>query len=125
MPFADLQNAVKSAGFSVIEISDQRAFFGCWSLTVEYHGATYLIVNEGRDGWMMFYHVSTVGTLTELDKKESAWMDDVDKVAQCLTWLSDCLCPTKRQDPDKAEKLRESPLAERQPINQSNKQDLS
>lgn len=72
MPFADLQNAVKFAGFTVIGFSDQRAFFGCWSLTVEGHGTTYLIVNEGRDGWMICYRASAVGTLTELDKKESA-----------------------------------------------------
>jgi hypothetical protein len=104
MPFADLQNAVKRAGFSVIEFSDQRAFFDCWSLNVESQGTTYLIVNEGREGWMMFYRASAVDAFTELDKKESAWMDDADKVAQCLTWLSDCLCSTKRQNSEKQEK---------------------
>ncbi|MBU0524942.1 MAG: hypothetical protein KKC24_09650 [Gammaproteobacteria bacterium] len=84
-----LFNAVKRAGFTVIEFSDQRAFFGYWSLTGEGHGATYLIVNEGRNGWMICYRASAAGTITELDKRESAWMDDTDKPAQCLTWLSD------------------------------------
>ncbi|WP_018925586.1 hypothetical protein [Pseudomonas umsongensis] len=88
MPYPDLQNAVQHAGFTVTEFSDQRVYFGCWSLTVEAHGYTYLIVNEGRDGWLMFYRMGTAGTFTELDKKVSAWMDDSDKATQCLIWLS-------------------------------------
>ncbi|WP_095131302.1 hypothetical protein [Pseudomonas sp. Irchel s3h14] len=89
MPYPDLQNAVQRAGFTITDYSDQRAYFGCWSLTVEGHGHTYLIVNEGRDGWLMFYRADAAGTMTELDKKESAWMDDADKATQCLIWLSD------------------------------------
>ncbi|MHC8394207.1 hypothetical protein ACYZT8_11185 [Pseudomonas sp. LB3P93] len=104
MPFANLQNVIKRAGFTVIEFSDQRAFFGCWSLAVEGHGTTYLFVNEGREGWMMFYRASTVGALTELDKKESAWMDDTDKAAQCLTWLSDFRVPQNDKIPKKQKK---------------------
>ncbi|WP_339523612.1 hypothetical protein [Pseudomonas sp. EL_65y_Pfl2_R96] len=92
MPYLDLQNAVQRAGFTIVEFSDQQAYFGCWSLTVEGHGHTYRIVNEGRVGWLMFYRVGTAGTLTELDKKVSTWMDDADKATQCLIWLSGC-CP--------------------------------
>jgi hypothetical protein len=99
MPYLDLQNAVQRASFTITDYSDQRAYFDCWSLTVEGHGRTYLIVNEGRDGWLMFYRTDAAGTLTELDKKESAWMDDADKANQCLIWLSNSPLP---QSPTKS-----------------------
>ena len=90
MLYSDLQNTVQHAGFTATEFSDQQAYFGCWSLTVEGHGHTYLIVHEGRDGWLILYRRDVSGTLTELDKKESARMDETDKAAQCLIWLTDC-----------------------------------
>lgn len=55
MPLPDLQNAIQREGFTIIDFRDARSYFGCWSLTVEGHAITYLIVNEGRDGWLMFY----------------------------------------------------------------------
>ncbi|MHC8365311.1 hypothetical protein ACYZT9_05370 [Pseudomonas sp. ZT5P21] len=88
MPYLDLQNAIQRAGFTVTEFLDQRTYFGCWSLTVEGYGHTYLIVNEGRDGWLMYYRRDVAGTFSELDKKKSAMMDDADKASQCLIWLS-------------------------------------
>ncbi|MET0774759.1 MAG: hypothetical protein ABWZ65_04615 [Pseudomonas mandelii] len=89
MPYPELKNAIQRAGFTLSEFSDQRVFFGCWSLTVEGYGHSYLIVNEGREGWMMFYLKESGGAFIELDKKESAWMvDDVDRATQCLIWLS-------------------------------------
>jgi hypothetical protein len=92
MHYTELKNAIQRAGFTITEFSDQRAFFGCWSLTVEGYGHSYLIVNEGREGWMMFYLKETGGAFIELNKKESIWMDDADRATQCLIWLSDS-CP--------------------------------
>ncbi|QZP30718.1 hypothetical protein [Pseudomonas sp. DR48] len=87
MPYPKLKHAIQRAGFTITEFSDQRAFFGCWSLTVEGDGHSYLIVNEGREGWMMFYLKETGGEFIELDKKESTGMDDADRAIQCLIWL--------------------------------------
>ncbi|MFC6690847.1 hypothetical protein [Pseudomonas lini] len=89
MLYSYLENAIQHAEFTLTEFSDQRAYFGCWSLIVEGNGHTYSIVHEGRDGWLIFYRRDVYGTLTELDKKESACMDDTDKASQCLIWLSD------------------------------------
>ncbi|WP_223488153.1 hypothetical protein [Pseudomonas sp. A-RE-19] len=89
MLYSYLENAIQHAGFTLTEFSDQQAYFGCWSLTVEGHEHTYSIVHEGRDGWLIFYRRDVSGILAELDKKESAWMDDTDKASQCLIWLSD------------------------------------
>lgn len=69
MPYSELKNAIQRAGFTISEFSDQRVFFGCWSLTVEGYGQSYLIVNEGREGWMMFYLKESGGAFIELDKK--------------------------------------------------------
>ncbi len=88
MPYPELKSAVQRAGFNVIDFLDERPYFGCWSLTVEGYGHTYLIVNEGRDGWMVYYRREVAGTFTEIDKRESGWMNDIDKAMQCLSWLS-------------------------------------
>lgn len=89
MPFHDLQNAIQRAGFTVIEFQDARSYFGCWSLTVEGHAITCLIVNEGRDGWLMFYRRGPDGMFIEVDKKETARMDSTAMATQCLSWLCD------------------------------------
>lgn len=96
MNYPELQEAVKRTGFNVVEFEDCREYFGCWSLTVEGHGHTCLIVHEGRDGWLMFYRAGVDGTFTELEKKQSAWMDNADKAACCLGWLSSCN-PTRQE----------------------------
>ncbi|VVP11486.1 hypothetical protein PS870_03332 [Pseudomonas fluorescens] len=88
MPYPELKNAIQRAGFTITEFSDQRAFFGYWSLTVEDYRHFYLIVNEGREGWMMFYIKDTDGPLLSWIKKESTWMDDADRATQSLIWLS-------------------------------------
>jgi hypothetical protein len=69
MPYPELKNAIQRAGFTITEFSDQKAFFGYWSLTVEGYRHFYLIVNEGREGWMMFYIKDTDGPLLSWIKK--------------------------------------------------------
>ncbi|WP_445178884.1 hypothetical protein [Pseudomonas sp. McL0111] len=85
---SDLYTLAKTHGFTVITFSDHPEFFSSWSVNLKKDEQKFMIENEGRDGWMIFYKETEPNKFKELDKVISHTFSDNEKIKQCDTWLN-------------------------------------
>ncbi|MFJ2710771.1 hypothetical protein ACIOZM_07740 [Pseudomonas sp. NPDC087346] len=85
---SDLCLLAKIYGFTVVIFSDHSEFCSSWTLSLKKHENKFMIENDGRDGWMIFYKEDEPDKFKELDKVISHTFSDNEKVKQCEIWLS-------------------------------------
>ncbi|MDD1141432.1 hypothetical protein M5G22_28080 [Pseudomonas sp. TNT2022 ID233] len=87
MKQTDLYDMANRCGFAVSVYSDHPEFFSSWSLRIKKSESSYLLENDGRDGWLLFYKELEPNKFQEIDKKTSQAMSDSEKLNQCEAWL--------------------------------------
>jgi hypothetical protein len=83
-----IYDVVDRCGAKVLVFSDHPGFFSSWSLKVSKGGKSYLIENDGRDGWIFFYVELDANKYEEKDRLVSQSLSDSEILGQCEHWLS-------------------------------------
>lgn len=70
------------------QFTDLKEVFLSWTALLNKNGDSYLIENDGREGWLILYSENSNGGWDEVEKVVSHKFHKNDYVKQCELWLS-------------------------------------
>lgn len=73
--------------FFLEQFTDFKGFLS-WTSLLNKNGDSYLIENDGREGWLILYSENSNGGWDEVQKVVSHKFHKDDYVKQCELWLS-------------------------------------
>ncbi|MBL0605329.1 hypothetical protein JD515_04045 [Aeromonas caviae] len=84
----DFQQMALKNRFLLEQFTDFKEFFLSWTALLKKNGGSYLIENDGREGWLILYSENSNGGWDEVEKVVSHKFHKDDYVKQCELWLS-------------------------------------
>ncbi|AUY11557.1 MULTISPECIES: hypothetical protein [Aeromonas] len=84
----DFQQMALKNRFLLEQFTDFKEFFLSWTALLNKNGDSYLIENDGREGWLILYSENSNGGWDEVQKVVSHKFHKDDYVKQCELWLS-------------------------------------
>ncbi|WP_342040771.1 hypothetical protein [Aeromonas caviae] len=84
----DFQQMALKNRFLLEQFTDFKEFFLSWAALLKKNGDSYLIENDGREGWLILYSENSNGGWDEVEKVVSHKFHKDDYVKQCELWLS-------------------------------------
>lgn len=84
----DFQQMALKNRFLLEQFTDFKEFFLSWTALLKKNGDSYLIENDGREGWLILYSENSNGGWDEVEKVVSHKFHKDDYVKQCELWLS-------------------------------------